>query len=166
MFGPAWTDDYEGAGGHDGCDTRNNVLQRDLTAREYRPGTHDCVVIAGVLSDPYTGQEISFTKAEATTVQIDHLFPLSSAWKRGAAAWSLEKRIRFANDIDLNLLAVDGSANASKGDRTPGEWMPINGGFRCDYSTRFLRVAIEYDLPITTADHDSIAFTATTCSAK
>ena len=26
VFGPAWTDDYDGPGGHDGCGTRDNVL--------------------------------------------------------------------------------------------------------------------------------------------
>jgi hypothetical protein len=163
VFGPAWTDDYDGPGGHDGCDTRNNVLQRDLTDKTFRPGTHDCVVISGTLQDPYTGRAIAFSKSAASDVQIDHIYPLAAAYRRGAGAWPLAKRIEFANDIDLNLWAVDGSANASKGDRTPGEWMPINGTIRCDYAARFLRVAIAYDLPITSADRTSIELVAQDC---
>jgi hypothetical protein len=159
----AWTDDYDGPGGHDGCDTRNNVLQRDLIDKTFRPGTHDCVVISGTLQDPYTGRAIAFSKAAASDVQIDHIYPLAAAYRRGAGAWPLAKRIEFANDIDLNLWAVDGSANASKGDRTPGEWMPINGTIRCDYAARFLTVAIAYDLPITPADEASIELVAQDC---
>jgi hypothetical protein len=49
VFGPAWSDD-----------TRNNVLAQQLIDVVYREGTHDCVVIAGVLAEPYTGQRIDF----------------------------------------------------------------------------------------------------------
>src|SRR4051794_21226002 len=30
-FGQAWSDDVTVAGGHNGCDTRNDILHRDLT---------------------------------------------------------------------------------------------------------------------------------------
>ena len=30
-FGQAWSDNHAGPGGHDGCDTRNNVLAKQLT---------------------------------------------------------------------------------------------------------------------------------------
>src|SRR4051794_23995504 len=29
-FGPSWTDDNDDVGGHNGCDTRNDILRRDL----------------------------------------------------------------------------------------------------------------------------------------
>ena len=41
--------------------------------------------------------------------------------------------------------------------------MPINGAIRCEYSAKFLRVAISYDLPITQEDRESLAFTAASC---
>jgi hypothetical protein len=163
VFGPSWTDDHAGVDGHDGCDTRNNVLQRQLHDLRFRPGTHDCVVVAGTLDDPYTGRVLTFAKAEASKVQIDHLFPLALAWDMGASTWTRERRVDFANDVALNLLAVDGGANASKGDRGPGEWMPIARGFRCEYVERFVRVAVAYDLAITTADADSVRHTLGTC---
>lgn len=163
VFGPSWTDDHAGTDGHDGCDTRNNVLQRQLDDIVLRPGTRDCVVVAGTLDDPFTGRALTFAKQDASAVQIDHLYPLALAWDMGASRWSQQRRIDFANDVDRNLLAVDGRANASKGDRSPGEWMPINKDFRCDYVERFLDVAVAYDLPITTTDAESIRFTLDTC---
>lgn len=160
-FGPAWTDgNADPTYGRQGCDTRNDILARDLRRPKYRAGTNDCVVESGVLHDPYTGQEISFTKTEAFRVGVDHLYPLSRAWDLGAADWSFERRVNFAND-SRNLLAVSGSANSSKGDRGPGEWMPLNRSFACTYVSRYLTVARAYGLPITQADADSIKTTAT-----
>lgn len=155
VFGQAWSDDVDVALGHNGCDTRNDVLRRDLVDVELRPGTHDCVVISGELADPFTGQQITFTKAKAYEVGVDHVIPLARAWDLGAASWPLERRRVFAND-PRNLLAVSGSANSSKSDRGPGEWLPLSAGFRCRYVARYLEVAIAYALPITRADHSAV----------
>ena len=35
-----------------GCDTRNEILRRDLTALIFKVGTKDCKVISGSLLDP------------------------------------------------------------------------------------------------------------------
>ena len=82
QFGPAWADVDR-----NGCDTRDDVLNRDLVAKEWRPGTHGCVVVAGVVRDPYTGRRLVFAKADAAAVQIDHVVALSDAWQKGAAQW-------------------------------------------------------------------------------
>lgn len=166
VFGPTWSDDTRAALAHDGCDTRNNVLAQQLDQVTFREGTHDCVVIAGVLEDPYTGQSITFTKERATEIGIDHIYPLARAWDMGAASWSLERRQEFANDPVHNLLAVSGPANSSKGDRGPGEWMPVNRGYACAYAARYLDAANTYDLPITEADADSLRVAAGTCPAR
>ncbi len=68
IFGPAWADVDR-----NGCDTRNDVLARDLTDREVRPGTRGCVVVAGSLADPYSGVVVPFRKQDAAQVQIDHM---------------------------------------------------------------------------------------------
>ncbi len=64
QFGPAWTDDVSVAGGHNGCDTRNDILRRDLTNVVIKPGTHGCTVASGVLHDPYTNAVMAFTRGE------------------------------------------------------------------------------------------------------
>lgn len=165
VFGQAWSDDTSAAFGHDGCDTRNNVLAQQLDQVVFREGTHNCVVVAGVLQDPYTGQEIQFAKERAIEVGVDHVYPLARAWDMGAAHWSLEQRQKFANDPEHNLLAVSGPANSSKGDSGPGEWMPINRGYACTYAARYLDAATTYELPITQADAASLRAAAETCPA-
>lgn len=164
-FGPAWSDDVDAAYGHNGCDTRNDLLQASLTDVEVRTGTDGCVVESGLLADPYTGRTISFTKERAYEVQVDHVIPLALSWDMGAADWDLQRRTEFAND-PRNLIVADGPANASKSDQGPGEWLPINRSYRCTYLSRYLKVADIYDLPITPADATAVRAAEPSCAPK
>ncbi|MGH3238896.1 MAG: HNH endonuclease family protein [Spirillospora sp.] len=145
-FGTRWKDID-----HNGCDQRNDVLARDLTAVEKKGR---CVVLSGRLRDPYTGKAISFTKRDAAEVQIDHVYPLALAWRMGASRWSEDQRERFAND-HRNLLAVWGVPNRQKSDSGPGEWKPQKA-YQCAYAVKYIAVAKNYSLPITSADHDAL----------
>jgi hypothetical protein len=157
QFGPAWSDVDR-----NGCDTRNDILNRDLTAREWRVGTHGCVVIAGVLADPYTGRAIPFAKADAAAVQIDHVVALSDAWQKGAAGWSAARRLAFAND-PLNLLAVDGPSNARKRDGDTATWLPPNKPYRCRFVARQVAVKAKWGLWVTAAERDAMRRVLSKC---
>ncbi|WP_373864342.1 HNH endonuclease family protein [Nocardia salmonicida] len=95
---------------------------------------------------------MAFTGEEPSQVQIDHVFPLARAWKAGASRWTTSQRVRFANDIDLNLLAVAGIANQSKSDQGLDTWVPKNASFACEYVRRYLSVAQRYQLMVTRAE--------------
>ena len=156
-FGPAWADVD-----HNGCDTRNDTLNRDLTNKQWRTGTHNCVVVAGTLADPYTGATVSFTKARAADVQIDHVVALGDAWQTGASEWNDAQREEFANDPE-ELLAVDGTANESKGDGDAATWLPPNKPFRCEYARRQIEIKGKYHLWVTRAEHDALARVLAAC---
>jgi hypothetical protein len=144
-FGPSWPS-------INGCDMRNGTLTRDLTDVTYND-SKKCIVNTGVLNDPYSGEKINFQRGASTSskVQIDHVIPLSYAWKMGARGWTDTQRRNFAND-PLNLMAVKGSVNGSKSDSGPAEWMPPKPSIHCSYSVRFAQVAQKYNLPIQTVD--------------
>lgn len=163
VFGPAWSDDQDAAGGHDGCDTRNNVLALSLHSITFRKGTGDCVVLSGILPDPYTGESLTFDRGNANAVHIDHVYPLATAWDMGAYQWPRELRVRFANDITFNLLAVNGPDNMRKSDGTPSEWLPPNPAYHCFYAGKYLTVAVRYALPITRSDVEALRAVARTC---
>jgi hypothetical protein len=160
QFGPAWADVD-----HNGCDTRNDILNRDLLAVSWRAGTHDCVVITGTLDDPYTGATIPFEKVKATAVQIDHVVALGDAWQTGAQGWAPATRELFAND-PLNLLAVDGPANEQKSDSDAASWLPPNKAFRCTYVARQITVKATYRLWVTGAEHDAMASVLAGCPGQ
>lgn len=153
-FGDAWDDDNSAPGGRNRCDTRNDILHRDLVDKTY-VSTKRCAqaIATGTLRDPYTNETVLFQRGNqiGASVQIDHLVPLAFAWDMGARDWTEEMRKRFAND-PANLLAVAGKANQDKGDLPPGEWMPPNTAFWCQYAVAFTEVLRGYRLPI---DEDS-----------
>ena len=157
-FGSAWADVD-----HNGCDTRNDILQRDLLDEALRAGSR-CVVATGTLHDPYTATDIAFVRGPGTSdeVQIDHIVPLSWAWGYGANSWDDATRRAFAND-PRNLRAVDGSANMAKGDSGPSEWLPANVGFRCDYVEEFVGVLADYRLAVPDADRQAMRTVLATC---
>lgn len=70
QFGEAWTDNNNASGGHNGCDTRNDILRRDLIDLVIKPGSNGCSVLSGTLHDPYTATSISFTRGVATSAQV------------------------------------------------------------------------------------------------
>ena len=85
-FGPAWSDKTNAPGSNNACDTRNDVLKRDLLDVQFK-GTSTCVVSAGTLTkDPYTGRRIDFVRGPRTSgsIDVDHAVALSQAWRSGA----------------------------------------------------------------------------------
>lgn len=158
-FGQTWADED-----HNGCDTRNDVLARDLARPTFKEGTHGCVVLSGTLAEPYTGTIIEFQRGQNTSglVQIDHVVALADAWKSGAWAWDTATRQRFAND-QSNLLAVNGQANQDKEAASADAWLPENTGFHCEYVKRQISVKTQWGLPITEAERDAMIKVLVSC---
>jgi len=157
VFGPAWADVDR-----NGCDQRNDVLHRDLTEVQVRDGTQGCVVIAGVLDDPYTGAVLPFVKADAALVPIDHVVPLAAAWVQGAAEWAPEQRALFANDV-ANLIATTRAENSAKGDATADEWVPPDPTYGCSYATVVVTVKHTYALAVTPEEAAALEGLLATC---
>jgi hypothetical protein len=157
-FGEAWSDVDR-----NGCDTRNDVLARDLDDEVLREGS-DCVVVSGVLDDPYGPSTIEFRRGVDTSsaVQIDHVIALSDAWQKGAQQWSAGEREAFAND-PLNLLAVDGPLNQAKSDGDAATWLPPNTAYRCTYVARQVAVKHDYGLWVTAAELAAVVGVLETC---
>ena len=158
-FGSAWRD-VDG----NGCDTRNDILARDLTAIVT---DESCRVQSGELVAPYTGESVSFERGETSSmlVQIDHLVALSNAWQTGAQQLDRDARIALAND-PLNLLASDGASNSQKGDGDAATWLPAKKSFRCEYVARQISVKAAYGLWLAPAEHDAMARVLASCPGQ
>lgn len=144
-FGQRWADVDR-----NGCDTRNDILRRDLHSLQMKTSSPNCVVVGGILDDPYTGRTIDFRKGEDSSdrVQIDHVVALADAWRSGAWQWDAPRRQEFAND-PTNLLAVDGNANQDKGASRADQWLPPNARYRCAYVQRQIVVKSSWGLGVT-----------------
>ncbi|MGN6409239.1 MAG: HNH endonuclease family protein [Curtobacterium sp.] len=148
-FGTAWLDVDR-----NGCDTRNDVLARDLSAIT-RQGP--CRVMSGTLVSPYTGATVDFVRGEGTStlVQIDHVVALENAWRTGAQQLSQREREALANDPE-NLFAVDQHSNAQKRSGDAATWLPAERSFRCTYVEHQVAVKTKYRLWVAPAEHDAM----------
>ncbi len=162
QFGPTWADVDR-----NGCDTRNDILKRDLTREIFKEKTRDCVVLSGTLIDPFSGETINFVRGNVSSmeVQIDHVVALSNAWQTGAFKLSIKERTAFAND-PLNLLAVKGRLNSQKGDGDAATWLPPLKSFRCDYVSRQIAVKLKYKLWFTTPEKAAMIRILKSCPEK
>jgi hypothetical protein len=141
-FGQRWADVDR-----NGCDTRNDILKRDMTSIVYKAKTRNCVVLSGTLIDRYSGETINFVRGEVSSmeVQIDHVVALSNSWQTGAFKLSIAQRTALAND-PLNLFAVKGRLNSQKGDGDAATWLPPMKSFRCAYVAQQIAVKAKYSL--------------------
>ena len=159
QFGQAWADVDR-----NGCDTRNDMLKRDLTNIAYKVKTRDCVVLTGVLVDRYSGETINFVRGNITSmeVQIDHVIALSNAWQTGAFKLTLIQRTALAND-PMNLFAVKGRLNLQKSDGDAATWLPPLKSFRCAYVAQQIAVKAKYSLWVTAPEKEAMARILTAC---
>jgi hypothetical protein len=160
-FGQAWQDVDR-----NGCDTRNDILRRDLTAVVMTEGSK-CRVAAGSFQEPYTAQSVDFRRGSESSraVQIDHVVALSDAWQKGAQALAAGERQRLAND-PLNLIAADGPANQQKGAGDAATWLPKNKSIRCHYVARQISVKAAYGLWVTAAEKDAMKRVLGSCPGQ
>lgn len=161
-FGQRWADVDR-----NGCDTRNDVLRRDLTGTTTDARTKGCVVRTGTLVDPYTGARVPFLRGPSTSplVEIDHVVALAAAWRTGAAGWTAQRREQFAND-PLNLLATSRASNQDKSGLDAAGWLPPLAGARCPFVARQVAVKRRWGLTVTPAEKAAMARVLATCPER
>jgi hypothetical protein len=162
QFGPAWADVDR-----NGCDTRNDILKRDLTSITYRAKTRNCVIESGTLVDRYSGETINFVKGNISSmeVQIDHVVALSNAWQTGAFKLTADQRRALSND-PLNLFAVKGRLNSQKGDGDAATWLPPLKSFRCSYVAQQIAVKAKYSLWVTAPEKAAMVSILAKCPTQ
>jgi hypothetical protein len=160
-FGQAWLDVD-----HNGCDTRNDILRRDLADVAFTD-TSRCQVAGGSFQEPYTGRRIAFHRGAESSkdVQIDHVVALGDAWQKGAQQLTAEQREHLAND-PVNLIAADGQANQDKRASDAATWLPPNKNFRCHYVARQISVKAAYRLWVTAAEKDAMKRVLGSCPGQ
>ncbi|MHA4819318.1 HNH endonuclease family protein [Streptomyces aculeolatus] len=145
----------------DRCNTRAEVLLRDAATAPEITGRCTIVKDTGVWLSWYDDT----TQTTKDDVDIDHMVPLGEAWDSGAAAWSAAERQAYANDLDDRraLLAVHDSANQSKADRDPAEWLPPATAATCRYVTDWVVVKTRWGLSADSGEHAAIQRYAAGC---
>ena len=141
--------------------TRHEVLiEESQETVTYTSDTY-CSVSTGKWFGYYTGQYYY----NASELDMDHFIPLKNAHQSGGYNWSSSKKEEFANyrlDPD-NLIAVNLSANRSKGAKGPDEWKPTNTDYWCQYAYDWIRIKEFWSLTATQAEWDALVSMIETC---
>jgi len=134
-------------------DTRQEVLIAESLV-PVQLDARGCRVVSGQWLDPFTGQ----TFTNPSNLDIDHFIPLAEAHRSGASGWSPQLRRQFANDLFWpgSLIAVSASANRSKGDRDPANWLPPNQDFHCEYVRAWVIAKGYWGLSMDDRERDSV----------
>ncbi|MGW2513547.1 HNH endonuclease family protein [Streptomyces scopuliridis] len=139
------------------CNTREVVLKRDGSNVQQ---DSSCAAVSGTWYSEYDGA----TWSAASDVDIDHMVPLSEAWKSGANSWSTAQRQAFANDLTRpQLIAVTDNVNQSKGDQDPAKWMPPRTAYKCTYVRAWVQVKYYYNLKVDSAEKSALQSTLNGC---
>ncbi len=128
----------------DGCDTRREVLLAEAIVAPVVGG--GCSLTGGQWRSSYDG----LTLTDASQLQIDHVVALAEAWDSGASAWTPDRRMRFANDLDVPwaLVAVSSASNQSKSDHDPAEWLPPDGNDLCPFVSAWIAIKVRWQLTV------------------
>ena len=111
--------------------------------------------VAGILHElRKQGKRVMFEGAQGSLLDIDHMVPLANAHRSGGHAWDTARRAAFANHLALAdaLIAVSASANRSKGDRSPDQWLPPAASSHCRYATAWVDVKYHWSLTVTNTE--------------
>ena len=116
-------------------DTRQEVLIAE-SVTPVQLESSGCRVVSGEWHDPFTGQ----TFTNPSNLDIDHFVPLAEVHRSGGSSWNPQRRRDYSNNLSYpgTLIAVSASANRSKGDSDPADWLPPNEEFHSDYLTAWV----------------------------
>jgi hypothetical protein len=121
-----------------------------------------CSVDTGSWTDPYTGTVVT----AANDITIDHVVPFSEAHRAGAWRWDSATKIAFANDETPGaLLAVVGTVNQAKGDKTPDEWLPPRQEYHCAYAANWVTTKARWQLSVTRSEATTLTQILSSCAA-
>jgi hypothetical protein len=142
----------------DRCDTRKEVLiQEAVSLPKLSSG---CVLNGGKWISSYD----ALATTDYSTLDIDHMVPLSEAWRSGAWKWSPAQREAFANDLTdpRALIAVTASLNRQKSDQDPSTWMPPEN--KCLYVSNWIAIKVRYSLTVDSAEANALTSLVTQCN--
>ncbi len=154
---PRWRDNDR-----DCQDTRQEVLTSESTLPVTYTTAEECRVAVGEWHGEYTG--LVFT--DPGGLDVDHLVPLANAHRSGGWAWDMVRKEAYANDLSYegHLIAVQNSANRSKGSDGPEEWRPEVEAYWCQYATHWVTIKSAWGLTATQAEAEALREMLETCS--
>ncbi len=138
----------------DGCDTRREVLERDSNL-----SIENCFSNDGEWYSIYDGLKIT----DARKIDIDHVVALAEAHRSGAWRWDIDKKKKFANDLDSpwSLRPVSSVSNRYKSDKDASKYKPTHG--LCEYTYSVIITKWRWSLSVDAVEKRSLVSNLKRC---
>lgn len=138
----------------DSCDTRREVLERDSNI-----SIENCFSNYGEWFSIYDGLKIT----DARKIDIDHVVALAEAHRSGAWRWNLDKKKKFANDLESpwGLRPVSSVSNRYKSDKDASKYKPTHG--LCEYTYSVIITKWRWSLSVDAAEKRSLVSNLKRC---
>ena len=152
-----WTDE-DG----DCQDARQEVLVAESVSPIAYEDAGQCRVASGAWVGPYMGEQFD----DPGRLDVDHMVPLGNAHQSGGWAWSAPEKRQYANDLSYenHLIAVQASANRSKGSKSPADWRPPDRGYWCQYAVEWIAIKTTWELTATEPEAEALGEMLGTCA--
>lgn len=140
---------------------RHEVLQDETFETVTFTTSSNCYVDSGKWYGVYT----AMFYYSASDLDVDHFVPLKNAHDSGGHVWSLSKKKEYANYLEDSdhLVAVQSSANRSKGANGPENWKPANTEYWCEYAYDWIRIKDTWGLSATQSEWNALISMISTC---
>lgn len=158
---------WENMNGSSCWSVRDEVIKRQADPGTLKITPDGCAVESVTMTDPYTGEKMSFNskKEVQAGIQIDHVVPVAYADSNGASSWDSALKTEYYNDLDPgHLLAVSSHENTSKSDKGPNDYMLSSSApssFTKAYAQDWVKIIKDYNsksgnMTIEQSDYDAI----------
>ena len=129
-----WTDE-DG----DCQDARQEVLVAESVGPIAYEDAGQCRVASGAMGRDRTRASSSMTPEGWMSTTWS---PSATPTSPGGWAWSAPEKRQYANDLSYenHLIAVQASANRSKGSKSPADWRPPDRGYWCQYAVDWIAI--------------------------
>lgn len=159
-------DDYGDWADDDGdCQDTRQELLIERSNVQVRLSGDGCTVAGGSWTDTWSGNAVTVPG----NLDLDHHVPLANAHRSGGHRWTVEQKLRFANDAaNLNFTNTDFNRNL-KSDKSPDQFSQeavaaVND--RCRYAKQWIDVKVKYHLGVTEAEHATLLEWLAQCPAS
>ena len=145
----------------DCMNTRHEVLLEESVGPVTFADSDRCKIGSGSWVGPFTGKQFD----DPGMLDVDHMVPLKNAHLSGGWAWGRERKADYANDLsyDGHLLAVDRSANRSKGSSGPEDWRPLAEDYWCQYAIDWVTIKGAWGLTVREPEAAALVEMLNTC---
>lgn len=138
----------------------NSLKFIDKDMKKTKDKAKACKITAGKWIDPYTGDTIKAVE----DMDVDQVVSVKTASRQASKELTKEDKVRFANDVDSNLLAVSKKGKEKRNGASIAKYTPKNKEYKCTFTKTYVLTSSKYGIGASEKDKKVIDKIMADCS--